>query len=86
MLSIGTCIGQGVQIDCTDFPILHGTDFHMHLHFMAGVARPKGFLSGIHKLARLLQLPCHKGCKDFGTACLLGAKPSADSRLDHLDL
>ena len=73
MLSIGTCIGQGVQIDCTDFPILHGTDFHMHLHFMAGVAR-------------LLQLPCHKGCKDFGTACLLGAKPSADSRLDHLDL
>ena len=86
MLPICSGIGKGMQIDCQDCSILCGTDFHMHAHFMAGIASHEGLLSCIDELTRLSQLPCHESSKNFCTAGLLGTKAAPDARFDYFNL
>ena len=86
MLAIRAGVGQRVQVDGRDGAVVHGTQLNGHLHLMARVARGDGLLAGVAAVARTAGLLGHERNEDLAAARLLGAKATADARLNDLHL
>lgn len=86
VLAIGAGVGQRVQVDGRDGAVVHGAQLNGHLHLVARVARSDGLLTGVAAVARTAGLLRHKRNEDLAAARLLGAKATADARLNDLHL
>ena len=86
MLAIRAGVGQRVQVDGRDGAVVHGAQLNGHLHLVARVARSDGLLTGVAAVARTAGLLRHKRNEDLAAARLLGAKATADARLNDLHL
>ena len=86
MLAIRAGVGQRMQIDGRDGAVVHGAQLNGHLHLVARVARGDGLLAGIAAVARTAGLLGDERHEDLAAARLLGAKATADARLNDLHL
>ena len=83
MLTVGTGIGQCVQIYAFHDAILCGAHPDMDLHFMAGRGCDLAFQTAENDLGRLFCLPCHECRIHFTDRRLLCAKAAADAGLGN---
>ena len=86
MLAIRAGVGQRMQVDGRDGAVVHGAQLDGHLHLMARVARGDGLLAGVAAVARTAGLLGDERNEDLAAARLLGAKATADARLNDLHL
>ena len=85
MLTVGTRVGQGVQVDRLDDAVFVGTQSDMHFHLMARGRGGHTFAAGKNQLAGLFGHPCDKRRVDLAHGGLLGAKAAADAGLADAD-
>ena len=86
VLAVRAGVGQRMQVDGRDGAVVHGTHLDGHLHLVARVARGDGLLAGVAAVARTAGLLGDERHEDLAAARLLGAKATADARLDDLHL
>ena len=86
VFSVGSCIGERIQVYGFDMPFLICPQTHMHLHLMSRGRCDHGFLSGKYDLGRFSCLPCHNCRINLRHCRLLRTEPSADPGFDHSDL
>ena len=86
MLAVRAGVGQRMQVDGRDGTVVHGAQLNGHLHLVTRVARGDGLLAGVAAIARTASLLGHERHEDLAAARLLGAKASADARLNDLHL
>ena len=85
MLTVGTRIGQGVQVDGLDDAVFVGTQTDVHFHFMARSRGGHALAAGKNQLAGLFGHPCNKRRVDLAHGGLLGAEAAADAGLADAD-
>ena len=83
VLTVGTGIGKGVQINALHNAVLGGTQPHMDLHFVTRRGCCLAFHTAENDLGGLFGLPCHKSRIYFANRRLLRAKAAADAGLCH---
>ena len=86
VLAISTGVGQRMQIDGHDGAVVHGAQLNGHLHLVTRVARGDGLLAGVAAVTRTTSLLRHERHENLAAARLLGAKATADARLNDLHL
>ena len=85
MLPVGPRVGQGIEIQRTDFPLPAGPQPHMDLHLVPGRTGDLALLPGIADLCGPSGLHGHKGRVDIAGRRLLGPESAADPGLFHPD-
>ena len=75
-----------MQVDGRDGAVVHGAQLNGHLHLVTRIARSDGLLAGVAAIARTAGLLGDKRHEDLTAARLLGAKATADARLNDLHL
>ena len=86
VLAVRAGVGQRMQVDGRDGAVVHGAQLNGHLHLVTRIARSDGLLAGVAAIARTAGLLGDKRHEDLTAARLLGAKATADARLNDLHL